>query len=376
MAACTGLIVANIYYAQPLIILIANDLGLTEPKAGEVIFYTQLGYAAGLLLCVPLGDILERKRQIVFTTLLAVVALVLGGLATNKEWLFASGFFIGFTSCVPQLILPLAATLAKPEERGRTIGIVMSGLLIGILLSRTLSGFVGAWLGWRSMFFIAASMCLVLAAGMWRLFPFNKPAYKSSYASLMRSLADLWRTLPVLREAAFINACCFAAFGLFWTTIVLLLSREPFLYSSDKIGLLGIAAASGALGAPLIGKIADRKSPRVAIGYGLVLVIISYPLMFVFNTSIIAIIAGVIILDLGLQSVHVSNQTRIYALLPEARNRINTVFMCISFIGTSLGSALGLMVWKQWEWTGVCLLGTILSLIALLIYAGTYKKPA
>ncbi len=374
MALCTGLIVANIYYSQPLLVLMSEEFKVSESNAGQVTFFTQVGYALGLLFCVPLGDKLERKRQIVVMTLAAVVALVAAAKSVNITMLKVTGLMIGFTSVVPQLILPLAANLSDPASRGKVIGTIMSGLLVGILLSRTLSGVVGHHLGWRAMFWIAAGISALLAVIMITSFPSSKPNFSGTYGDLMKSLLTLIKEQPVLREASAINACCFAMFGMFWTTVVFLLSDAPFKYTSEQIGLMGLAAAAGALGAPLVGRIADKKNPRIAIGYGIIFLLLGYFLFYIFRANIIGIIIGIIAIDLGLQGIHVSNQTRIYTLLPEARNRLNTVFMTTSFIGTSLGSGIGLWVWSFAQWTGVCIAGTALIAVALIIYLATYKK--
>jgi predicted MFS family arabinose efflux permease len=374
MALCTGLIVANIYYCQPLVVLISKDFGVAETKAGTVTFCTQLGYALGLLFFVPLGDMFEKRRQILATAALAVVFLCLAALAPSLTTLCAASLLIGATSVIPQLILPLAAHLAPPEKRGKIIGTIMSGLLVGILLSRTFSGFIGAWLGWRSMFWIAAAITAFLLVVMRFIFPKNEPIFSGSYSTLMRSLVTLVKQQPILREAAAINALTFASFALFWTTMVLHLSGTPFRFHSDQIGLFGLAGVAGALIAPLIGGSADKGNPRVAIGYGLVIILLSYATFYFFSTSVVGMVIGIVILDLGQQSIHVSNQTRVYALLAEARNRLNTVFMTASFIGTSLGSALGLWVWDKGGWTGVCISGTSLLVLAFAIYAFTYKR--
>lgn len=368
----TGLIVANIYYSQPLIILISKEFNVSESNAGQINFYTQMGYAIGLFFCTPLGDKIERKKQIVLMTIASVVALLGAALTQNIFVLKITGFLIGFTSMVPQLIIPMAANLAEPERRGKIIGTIMSGLLIGILLSRTLSGFVGQLWGWREMFYIAAGICLVLAVIMYFTFPESKPSFEGSYGQLMQSLLHLAKEQRVLREATAINALAFASFGMFWTTMVLLLAAEPFQFGSQTIGLFGLAAGMGALMAPLVGKIADKSNPRVTIGIGVISLLLSFVLLYIFRTSVAGIVIGIIILDMGMQSIHVSNQTRIYALIPEARNRINTIFMTGSFIGTALGSGIGLWVWDIKQWASVCLVGVLLAVIALTIYILTY----
>jgi predicted MFS family arabinose efflux permease len=374
MAICTGLIVANIYYCQPLIVLIARDLRIPGSEAGRIAFFTQGGYALGLLFFVPLGDKVERKGQIVWMSAFAVGALVLAALAPNLLVLEIASVLIGASSVIPQLILPLAANLTDPSRTGKVIGGIMSGLLIGILLSRTLSGFIGAWLGWRGMFGLAAGITFILLLVMRGMFPVSRPAFKGSYASLMRSLLTLVKEQPLLREAAAINALGFATFGMFWTTMVLHLSGSPFLYNSDRIGLFGLAAAAGALAAPLVGGSADKRNPRIAIGYGLGLLMLSFVLLYIWADYVTGMIAGIVLLDLAMQGIHISNQSRVYALIPGARNRLNTVYMTVSFMGTSFGSAIGLVVWKRAGWPGVCITGILLTVAAFAIFALTYKR--
>ncbi|HEY4209357.1 MAG TPA: MFS transporter, partial [Puia sp.] len=240
MAICTGLIVANIYYCQPLIVLISKSFGVAESKAGQVAFYTQAGYALGLLFFVPLGDKLEKKGQILWMTAFAVLSLVFAALAPSLWSLEIACLLTGATSVIPQLILPMAAHLASPARTGKVIGSIMSGLLIGILLSRTLSGLVGAWLGWRGMFWVAAGLSFVILVIMRQAFPRSVPAFTGTYGGLMRSLGTLIREQPILREAAAINALGFATFGMFWTTMVLHLSGAPFYFHSDLIGVFGL----------------------------------------------------------------------------------------------------------------------------------------
>jgi len=374
MAVCTGLVVANIYYCQPLIVLISKGFGVPESRAGRVAFFTQAGYALGLLFFVPLGDKVERKSQIVWMTACAVVCLSFAALSPNLWCLEMASLLIGATSVVPQLILPLAAYLASPARTGKVIGTIMSGLLIGILLSRTLSGLIGAWLGWRGMFWVAAGLSFILLLTMRKTFPRSVPAFSGSYGSLMRSLGTLVREQPVLREAAAINALGFATFGMFWTTMVLHLAGAPFHFHSDLIGLFGLAAAAGALAAPLVGGSADKRNPRIAIGYGLGLLFASFILFYIFDRSVIGLIAGIILLDLAMQCIHVSNQSRVYALLPGARNRLNTVYMTVSFTGTSLGSFIGLSVWEKAGWKGVCIAGMVLASLAFVIFSSTSRK--
>lgn len=374
MAVCTGLIVANLYYCQPLIVLIANEFKIPEADAGTITYLTQAGYAIGLFFMVPLGDKIERKKQILITTLATVVALVIAATAQSFLVLEIASLLIGITSIVPQLILPLAASLSDPSERGKVIGTIMSGLLVGILLSRTLSGIIGEFMGWRSMFWIAAGICLLLFFVMQKQFPYNKPVFHGSYGQLLQSLFTLIKTQPLLREATLINAFCFAQFGAFWTTMVLLLSDVPFHFTSSTIGLFGIVGATGALAAPLVGRLGDKGNSRIAVGYGCLMMLISFIIFYFSGNSIVGIIIGIVCIDIGIQGVHISNQTRVYSLLPEARNRLNTVFMSFSFLGTAVGSAYGLFLWKLGGWHAVTIGCAVLALLALTVYGLTYKS--
>jgi predicted MFS family arabinose efflux permease len=373
MALCTGLIVANIYYCQPLVVLIAREFKILPGVAARITYITQAGYATGLLFLVPLGDLIERKKQILIVTCLSIISLFAAAVAHSFLLLEIASFCIGFSSIVPQLVLPLAAHLTDPANRGKIIGSIMSGLLLGILLSRTISGALGAWLGWRAVYFTAMGVCAVLLLLMIIRFPKSKPDFKGTYGQLMRSLLSLLPQ-PVLQEACAINALVYASFGTFWTTMVLLLSQPPFGFNSAQIGLFGLAGAAGALAAPLVGRISDKKDPRLSIFFGIIMILVSFIVFYLFHTSVAAIVAGIILLDLGIQSVHVSNQTRVYALIPQARNRLNTVYMTMSFIGVTSGSALGIWLWNFNGWAAVCIGGIALMAGALVIYAAYHKK--
>jgi predicted MFS family arabinose efflux permease len=374
MAVATGLIVANLYYCQPLIVLIADEFKIPHADAGTIAYLTQAGYAIGLFFMVPLGDKLERKSQILYTTFATVIALIIAATAQSYLILEIASLLIGITSIVPQLILPLAAALSAPENRGKVVGTIMSGLLVGILLSRTLSGFIGEVLGWRAMFWIAAALCLLLFFIIKKQFPTNKPVFKGSYWDLIRSLFTLIKEQPLLREATLINVFSFAQFGAFWTTMVLFLSASPFNFNSATIGLFGIVGASGALAAPLVGKLGDKGSSRVAVGYGCLLLALSFVVFYFATSSVAVVICGIVLIDIGMQGVHISNQTRVYSILPEARNRMNTVFMSFSFLGTAAGSAIGLFLWQLGGWHAVCLGGVGLSAASFAVYGFTYKS--
>lgn len=368
MAFCTGLIVANIYYCQPLVILVAREFGLTESHAGKITYLTQAGYALGLFLIVPLGDMFERRKQILVITSVAVAALLLAALSHSFLLLQIASVLIGASSIVPQLILPMAANLSSDEKRGETIGIIMSGLLVGILASRAISGSIGFLWGWRTMYFIAAGICSLLLVLMAKRFPLSMPSFKGSYKELMSSMWHYVKTQPVLREASIINFLAFSILSAFWTTMVLFLANPPFSFQTLQIGLFGIAGAAGALAAPLVGKLSSGKNPRRNLLIGLILQLLSIAAFYFTGTHLYLFIAGIILIDIGQQAIHVTNQTRIYALLPEARNRLNTVFMSVSFVGASFGSALGLWLWDQGQWPLFCMGTTAVILLNICIY--------
>lgn len=374
MAFCTGLIVANIYYCQPLVILIAKEFKLAEKDAGSITFLTQAGYAIGLFLLVPLGDMFEKKKQILFTTGLAIVSLMVAGFSQNFLVLEIASVLIGVCSIVPQLILPLTASLSNDENRGHNIGIVMSGLLVGILASRAISGIVGDLLGWRAMFLIAAAICTLLIFLMAIRFPKNLPSFKGTYKELMGSMFGYLKTQPVLREASLINFFAFIVIMGFWTTMVLYLANPPHQFSTYQIGLFGIAGAAGALAAPLVGKLSGGNNPRKNLLIGFILELISIALFYFTGHSVFLFVIGIILIDIGQQAIHVTNQTRIYALVPEARNRLNTIFMSISFVGASCGSALGLWLWSLGGWAMFCYGVTGIIILNMLIYQIYSKK--
>lgn len=368
MAFCTGLIVANIYYCQPLVILVAKDFNLTESYAGKISYLTQAGYALGLFLLVPLGDMFERRKQILLITGLAIAALLMAAFSRSFILLEIACVLIGASSIVPQLILPMAANLSSDEKRGETIGIIMSGLLIGILASRAVSGSIGFIWGWRSVYFIAAGICFLLLLLMASRFPQSKPTFKGSYAELMSSMWHYVKTQPVLREASIINFLAFAILSAFWTTMVLFLASPPFSFQTLQIGLFGIAGAAGALAAPLVGKLSGGQNPRKNLIVGLSLQLLSIATFYFTGSQLYLFVAGIILIDIGQQAIHVTNQTRIYAILPEARNRLNTVFMSVSFVGASFGSALGLWLWDKGQWPLFCLGSAAVIMLNISIY--------
>ncbi|MCX2740742.1 MFS transporter [Pontibacter anaerobius] len=377
MTIAAGMVVANNYYNQPLLVKIADTFQVPEAQAGIVAMLSQVGYAIGLLFIIPLGDMLRRKRLILIDFVLIILSLLLAAYAPNIYTLMAASLLIGATCVVPQLFVPMAAHLAKPEERGKAVGTVMSGLLVGILFSRTLSGFVGEHLGWRAMFLIAAGLMLVLWVALYFLLPEIHPEFKGNYKSLMKSLLHLFRTEPVLRLASARGALSFACFGGFWTTLVFLLEGPPFFKGSDVAGAFGLVGAGGAIMASVMGRLSDRFDTRYIQMATLVMIILAYVVFGSFSYSILMLVVGVILLDLGLQGSHISNQTLIFSLDPAARNRLNTVYMFTYFMGGATGTILATQAWQLWRWSGVVLVGLFFSSLALavhLLFSGKVRK--
>jgi predicted MFS family arabinose efflux permease len=372
MTLTTGLVVANLYYNQPLLSDMATTYHVSNGKAGQVSMLTQIGYAAGMFFIVPLADMVKRKRLMLINFAFVIAALLFTALAPNIHILILSGFLLGAASIIPQLLIPMAAHLAKPHERGKKIGFVMSGLLIGILLSRTLSGFVGAHLGWRAMFYIAAGIMVVMWALIYFLLPEVEPDYKGTYKQLMQSLVHLAKTEHKLRLASLRGALCFACFSAFWTTLVFLL-KQQFNEGSDVAGAFGLAGAFGAIAAGLMGRLSDKMDAYKLSTITMGLVVISFVLFLFSASSMVGLIIGVIIMDMGVQATHISNQAIILSLKPEARNRINTIYMVSYFVGGALGTLLASRIWDNYQWTGICVLGIVLSSVAIIVHLLTRK---
>jgi predicted MFS family arabinose efflux permease len=373
MAISVGVIVANIYYGQPLLADIARSFRLDVTRAGGVAMLSQGGTALGMLLFVPLGDTREKRALITLLLLGSAVSLVLVATAANAVWLGLASLLVGATGATVHIFVPFAAQLAPPRQRGRVVGSVLSGLLFGVLLARTFSGLLGAHFGWRAVYWLAAGMMLALAMSVQFLLPRSEPAVRLSYLGLLRSIAGLVREHRALRESAFLGAMFFCAFSAFWTTLVFLLETPPFHYGSQAAGLFGLIGAAGAAGAPLVGRFTDQYGARKTIGFALVTVFLAYVLLGLTGKSLAGLIVGVILLDLGVQSGHVANQTRIYGLVPEARSRLNTFYMVCYFIGGATGSLLGAWSWRLAGWPGVC--GFALAGISLaLVYFGVSSR--
>ncbi|WP_213804788.1 MFS transporter [Granulicella sp. dw_53] len=367
--------VSTIYYNQPLLLEMGQTYGVTTGHVGFVAVATQVGYAVGMLLFVPLGDVLERRALMMKMYGAVAVALLLVAVAPTLAWLFVGSALIGLLASVTHIALPIAPDLVSHEQRGRAIGIVMTGLLLGILLARTFAGWVSKIHGWRYVFVVAAVMNAAFVPLLWRVMPKLPPKQELGYGQAMRSLWTLWRTQPLLRESSMLGALVFASFSCFWTTLAFLLDSHYGL-GAGVAGTFGIVGAAGAMVAPIAGRFADKRGSRWVVAAGITLLAGSYCLLWLeewakMSTALhlAALVVGVVVLDMGAQMTQVANQTRIFGLVPGARSRLNTVYMTVYFSGAAAGSALASIAWVHWRWNGVCLLALGLIGLAALRHA-------
>ena len=368
LAASAGLGAANLYYAQPLAAKIAEDFHTTASGVSSALVGTQLGYAAGMLLLVPLGDVRERRAVIVVTALAAACALLGFAAAPSLPLLAAASVAVGLCSSLTQMMVPFAVGLAPPEDRGRVVGAVMSGLLTGVLLSRTVSGTLATvpWIGWRGVFVVAAGVMVGLAVVLRVALPAAAPVERLPYRALLGSLAAIVRREPVLRRRCAVGALSFASFSMFWSTIAFQVTQGPIRGGSATAGLLGALGVTGIVIAPLAGRLAMRVPPvRVNVG-ALAIAALAFAVFAACPGSLVGIGLGVVLLDAGAQANMLANQTVIYGLAPGERSRINALYMVSYFLGGALGTAIAAQAWQRGGWTAVCAAGAGLSLVAML----------
>ncbi|WP_449540570.1 MFS transporter [Enterobacter ludwigii] len=374
MSVATGLAVASNYYAQPLLDTIARAFNLSASSAGFIVTAAQLGYAAGLLFLVPLGDMFERRMLIVSMTLLAAGGMLITASSHSLTMMIIGTALTGLFSVVAQILVPLAATLASQEKRGKVVGTIMSGLLLGILLARTVAGLLASLGGWRTVYWVASVLMAVMALALWRGLPKVKQENHLNYPQLLASVFSLFTHDKLLRTRALLGCLTFANFSILWTSMAFLLAAPPFNYSEAVIGLFGLAGAAGALGARPAGGLADKGKSHLTTSAGLVLLLLSWAAIWYGHTSVLALIVGILVLDLTVQGVHITNQTVIYRVKPEARNRLTAGYMTSYFIGGAAGSLISASAWQHAGWSGVCGIGAIVAALNLLVWWRGYHR--
>ncbi|HCT5583989.1 TPA: MFS transporter [Enterobacter kobei] len=374
MSVATGLAVASNYYAQPLLDTIARAFNLSASSAGFIVTAAQLGYAAGLLFLVPLGDMFERRMLIVSMTLLAAGGMLITASSQSLTMMIVGTALTGLFSVVAQILVPLAATLASPDKRGKVVGTIMSGLLLGILLARTVAGLLASLGGWRTVYWAASVLMVVMALALWRGLPKVKQENHLNYPQLLASVFSLFTQDKLLRTRALLGCLTFANFSILWTSMAFLLAAPPFNYSEGVIGLFGLAGAAGALGARPAGGLADKGKSHLTTTAGLVLLLLSWAAIWYGHVSVLALIVGILVLDLTVQGVHITNQTVIYRVKPEARNRLTAGYMTSYFIGGAAGSLISASAWQHAGWSGVCGIGAIVAALNLLVWWRGYHR--
>jgi predicted MFS family arabinose efflux permease len=368
MAFSTGVLIANNYYAQPLEAAIAAAFDAPSSAVGAVLTGIQLSYALGLATLVPLGDLLERRRLTV--GMLAVVALgqVVVALAPTLAVLAAAAASVALMTVAAQVLVPFAAHLAPAGQQGKAISTVMSGLLVGVLLSRVVAGVVSQLVGWRAVFVLGALLTAAAAVLLWRTLPVLAPSTRLRYPALLRSVLVLVREEPVLRWRVVYSASSYASFGAVWTSIGFLLAGPPHQLSDAMIGLFSLFGVAGALAAQVAGRLADRGWAHVTVGVSLALVALSFAAIGAGVTSLLALAVGLLVFDFGVQGVHISNQTIVYSLRPEARSRLNSAYMTVYFLGGATGSGTSAWLYARHGWVGVAVLGAAFPTVGLLLW--------
>ena len=367
-----ALAVANVYFAQPLLDAIAQSLRVEPGLIGVVVTATQIGYAIGLFFIVPLGDLVNRKVLILVQVLFSAAALAVVGSAQHWSILLGGMTLVGLMAVVVQVVVAYAAALATPSQRGQAVGTVTSGVVLGILLARFTSGVIADLAGWRAVYYVSAGLMLVMAAVLYKAVPSGGlPQVRTSYRQLILSVLQLFRSEPTLRIRGVFALLIFAAFSVLWTSMVLPLSAPPLSLSHTQVGLFGLAGIAGALAASRAGRWADRGLGQRVTGISLALLVLSWlPIAFA-QTSLIALIIGVVILDFAVQAVHVTNQSLIFAARPDAQSRLVGAYMCFYSIGSALGAAAATQVYSLWGWYAVCWLGALISVAAWLFWLWT-----
>ena len=365
MAATAGICVANVYYSQPILNAIALKFNIGTQEAGNISVLAQIGYGLGLFFLTPIGDMIDRKKLILYLQGALIVSLLLVAFAPNLMLLYAGSLLIGVFSVVAQVILPMAASLVK-ENRGKIVGQIFTGILIGILVARVFSGFITSWLGWQYVYMISAAMVFFTAILMQADFPSSTERFSGTYISLLKSTVAQLGRFPLLRRTALTGMLAFGTLSAFWVTLTFYLSKAPFHYSASVIGLFGLLAAAGALMAPVFGKLADKGNPTRSLLFSTGLTLLSIIVLKLFPGTVTAIWVTVILLDIGVQATQVTNIAVIYTLDQLANSRINTVYMTSYFIGGALGAYISIQFYNAGGWSWSSSFMAVLAVMAIL----------
>ena len=367
LSIVAGISVANLYYNQPLLNMIRQELDVSEFTTNLIAMVTQIGYALGLLFVVPLADMYKRKKIIITNFSILTMSLLSIALAPNIHVILIASLFTGICSMIPQIFIPIAAIYSKPENKGRNVGLVVSGLLSGILVSRVISGLIGDLFGWREMYYIAAGLMVVCGIVVITVLPDIQPTFKGRYSELMKSLLSLLKEFPALKVYAVRSGLAFGSFLAMWSCLAFKMGQAPFFAGSDVVGMLGLCGMAGALSASLVGKYVKKVGVRRFNFWGCRLILLAWLLLYAGGNYYISIVAGIVIIDIGMQCIQLSNQSSIFVLCPAASNRVNTIFMTTYFVGGSLGTFLSGTAWQLFGWAGTACVGVVLCCASLCV---------
>lgn len=367
MAILAGITVSNLYYNQPLLEMISDDLGISQVTANLMTFITQVGYAFGLLFIIPSGDMFSRRRIITICMMIAAVMALVIGLSDNIYLICAVSLLLGATSVIPQLFMPVAGQFSQPKDKAKNIGYVLSGLLTGILAARVVSGFIGEWLSWRAMYYIASALMVICCVVSLRIMPEMKRNFLGTYPQLMLSVWTIFRTHPRIRLNSLRGGLAFGSMLSIWSCMAFHIAGKPFCAGSDMVGILGLCGMAGAFAASGLGKYVPKYGIAKFSFFGASLQIIGWLIACIFGNGYLGLIVALITVDIGTQFQQLSNQTGCIAEIPEASNRANTIFMTLYFIGGSLGTFLSGLGWSMLGWNGVCIVGASFAMVSLVI---------
>ena len=367
LAIISGLAVANLYYNQPLLNDICRDLRVSEFTANLIPMVTQIGYALGLLFIIPLGDLYSRRRIIVINFSLLSISMLSIALSESIWFVLASSLVTGICSVMPQIFIPIASQFSRPEDKSKNVGILVSGLLTGILGSRVISGMVGEYWGWRTMYYLAAVIMFVCIFIVLKVIPDMSVNYKGTYKDLMHSLLTIFRQRPDIRLSSLRAGLCFGSFLALWACLAFKLSGAPLYAGNNVIGLLGLCGVAGALTASIVGRYVRILGVKRLNYTGCMIIMFSWAIMYIFQDTYLGFIIGIMLIDIGMQCIQLSNQTYVLTSVPNAANRVNTIFMTTYFVGGALGTFLAGLFWQEMQWEGVVTVGVSLTLLSLLI---------